>query len=319
MAQSSGTNVALLHIVESCDDFPFGMAADTYYSLYLPNDDQPHGYLLPSTVEKMPWTSEFSIQHELPRRVTVLDSSSGNNTSAAINEAFDKLITICIERDSFHVLCRRRSENFAIVGGRYDAPIFVQRFATALFGLTTRGAHLVAYTRAPGEMDMKIWIARRSAHLYTYPDMLDVTVGGGIKSGVSASETIIEEAAEEASLPAALIRQRMRSRGAISHMGLTGRGFPGEQGLVTPDYIYVYDIELPGDVIPHPHDDEVSSFELMTVDQVKAALLREDFKPDSGAVLIDFLIRHGVITPDNEKDFVEINQRLHRRLPFRTA
>jgi hypothetical protein len=35
--------------------------------------------------------------------------------------------------------------------------------------------------------------------------------------------------------------------------------------------------------------------------------------------LVDFLIRHGIITPENEPDFVEISMRLHRRLPFRTG
>lgn len=78
-------------------------------------------------------------------------------------------------------------------------------------------------------------------------------------------------------------------------------------------------MELPQDVIPRPHDDEVSSFTLMTVEDLKSALLREEFKPDSAAVLIEFLIRHSFITPENEPDFDEINTRLRRRLPFRTG
>lgn len=102
-------------------------------------------------------------------------------------------------------------------------------------------------------------------------------------------------------------------------MGITGKDFPGEKGLVTPDICHVYDMELPQDVIPRPHDDEVSSFTLMTVEDLKSALLREEFKPDSAAVLIEFLIRHSFITPENEPDFDEINTRLRRRLPFRTG
>jgi len=149
--------------------------------------------------------------------------------------------------------------------------------------------------------------------------MLDATVAGGVKSGVSPFQTIVEEADEEASLPEEYIRQHARSRGVISHMSVTGKGFPGEHGLVVPDYIYVYDIELPPDMMPRPHDEEVSAFSLMSIPEVQAALLREEFKPDSAAVLIDFLITHGVITAENEKDYVEISMRLHRRLPFRTG
>lgn len=264
----------------------------------------------------MPWTSSFTIQHS-DRIIRVLDLSDGKDTAKAVNSAFREVVTACIEQDLFHVLCRQHSEPSAIPGARYSSPVYIERFAAALFGVTSRGAHLVAYRN--DETGTKVWIPRRSAHLYTYPGMLDTSVAGGVKSGVSPFQTIVEEAYEEASLPETLIRQRACCRGVISHMNVTGEDFPGEKGLVTPDYVYVYDIELPPDVIPRPHDDEVSSFTLMTVEELKSALLSEAFKPDSAAVLIEFLIRHGVITPENEPDFVEINMRLHRRLPFRTG
>lgn len=273
--------------------------------------------MLPEVVEKMPWTADFIIQRSQPRKVIVLDSSNGKNTADAINAAFSTVVTTCVEQKLFHVLDGRHSEPFAVVGARYDRSVFVERFATALFGLTTRGAHLVAYCMDEG--GMKVWVPRRSAHLYTYPNMLDTTVAGGVKSGVPPFQTIVEEADEEAFLPEDLIRQKARCRGVISHMNVTGDDFPGEKGLVTPDYVYVYDIELPEDVTPKPHDEEVSSFTLMSIKELQAALLREEFKPDSAAVLVDFLIRHGIITPENEPDFVEISMRLHRRLPFRTG
>lgn len=272
--------------------------------------------MTPEVVDRMPWTPDFAVHHDEPRSVTVLDSSNGEDTATAINSAFAKLVSICIERDLFHVLCRQHSELAAIVGVKFSAPVFVERFAVSLFGLMSRGAHLVAYANA--DDGMKVWVSRRSPHLYTYPGMLDVTVGGGVKSGVSPLETIIQEASEEASLPEDLIRQHGRPRGVISHMNITGEGFKGEKGLVVPDYIYVYDIELPQDVVPRPHDDEVDSFYCMSVEEIQAALLRKEFKPDSAAVLIHFLIRHGVLTAENERDYVEINIRLHRMLPFRT-
>jgi hypothetical protein len=57
----------------------------------------------------------------------------------------------------------------------------------------------------------------------------------------------------------------------------------------------------------------------MRVDEVKEALSRAEFKTNSAVVMIDFFIRHGIITADNEKDYVEIVQRMHRRLPFPTV
>lgn len=315
--EGAGCSGSFLAVVAACDDFPYGPAADEYYQLYLPNDDLPHGYMLPEIVAKMPWTSSFAIHHDYPRTVTVLDSSAGSSTGAAVNAAFQELVDLCIRHDLFSVLCARHSERFALVGARYNEPVYVERFAISLFGLTTRGAHLVAYT-CTGKV-MQIWVARRASHLFTYPGMLDVTVAGGVKAGVAPAQTIVEESHEEASLAQDLVRERMQSCGALSHMGVTGKAFSGEQGLVVPDYIYTYEIELPKETVPKPNDDEVSNFDCLNIDQVKEALLAGQFKPDAGAVLVDFFIRHGIITPQNESDFIEITMRLHRRLPFRVG
>jgi hypothetical protein len=39
---------------------------------------------------------------------------------------------------------------------------------------------------------------------------------------------------------------------------------------------------------------------------------------NSAVVMIDFLVRHGVVTVENEEGFVEMGMRMHRRLPFYT-
>lgn len=274
--------------------------------------------MLPETVAKMPWTSKFQVKHGAQLSVTVLDSSAGQDTAAAINAAFAEVVDTCIEQSLFHLLCGTHSELSAVISARYDEPVYIERFATALFGVVQRGAHLIAYRGSPGP-DMGIWVSRRSPHLYTYPGLLDSTVAGGVKLGASPLRSIVEESDEEASLPADVVRSAVRSRGLISHMSLTGRGFPGEQGLVVPDYIYVYDMALPETMVPRPRDGEVGEFHCMTVREVQDALLNDEFKPDSAAVMVDFLVRHSIITPENGHDFVEISMRLHRRLPFRVG
>lgn len=264
----------------------------------------------------MPWTKRFLVDHTKGknRGVHVIDTSEGEDTAGAVNEAFSQLIDKCIEQDLFHIIDKKHSEPFSIVSAQY--PVHMERFASALFGITSRGAYITAYTRT-SDGTMKLWIPRRAAHLYTSPGMLDSTVAGGIKAGDSPLDTIVHEADEEASLPEALVRERVRSVGVLTYISVTGADFPGEKGLVVPDIIYVHDLELPGDVVPRPNDDEVEQFYCMTVGEVQKALLGGEFKPDSAAVLIDFFIRHGIMTADNEKDFIEINTRLHRRLPFR--
>lgn len=92
-----------------------------------------------------------------------------------------------------------------------------------------------------------------------------------------------------------------------------------KQGLVVPDQVFVYDLEVGPDVIPVPRDGEVKEFNLMGVDEVKTSLAAGEFKPNSAVVMLDFFIRHGIITAENEKNYVEIVSRMHRRLPFPTG
>lgn len=57
----------------------------------------------------------------------------------------------------------------------------------------------------------------------------------------------------------------------------------------------------------------------MTIDEVKAALATSEFKTNSALVMIDFFIRHGIITAENEEHYAEIVARLHRKLPLPTS
>jgi 8-oxo-dGTP pyrophosphatase MutT (NUDIX family) len=148
---------------------------------------------------------------------------------------------------------------------------------------------------------------------------LDSTVAGGVSAGTSPLQTIVREADEEASLGEDLTRKHIRSAGVLTYITLLEKGQGEVDGLVKPDMIHIYDMELAEDVIPKPHDDEVKEFYLMTSDEVKKALLQKDFKTNSAAVMIDFFIRHGLITADDECDYPEMSMRLHRTLPFATA
>jgi len=244
------------------------------YQLYIPNDDRPHGYLVPNVVKKIPWTSNFQITHET-RRVDILDSSNGQDTSAAVNAAFAGVVNACLERDLFN-LKARIYEEFTVVGVPY--PVRLYRFAAALFGIISQGAHLTVYTRTPS--GMKIWVPRRSPTIATYPNKLDSTVAGGVSAGTTPFETIVREAEEEASLPGSLVRRDIQPTGVLTYVTLLRKGQGEFGGLVKPDMVHVYDMEVAEDVIPKPHDDEV-----------KEALLRKEFKTNSAAVFIDFFIR----------------------------
>ena len=69
--------------------------------------------------------------------------------------------------------------------------------------------------------------------------------------------------------------------------------------MLQPEVQYIYDLELAEDVEPKPSDDEVEAFELMTVDEAKVALRDGEFKPNCAVVLLDFFVRHGILTSED--------------------
>ena len=271
--------------------------------------------MLQSIVQKMPWTSDFEIDHD-KRVIQLVDPGSGSDTSVDCISAFQKVVDSAIDQDNFTLLHGQHSEMYRIVGANF--PVRLERFASSLFGIISRGAHLTAYTLTASG-DLQIWVPRRSAHMFTYPGMLDSTVAGGVKAEDSPFECIVHEADEEASLPEDLVRRQVKSCGVLTYIGMSDPGSGGEQGLVCPDLLYVFDLELSEGVIPKPQDDEVQEFYLWDIERVKRALFRSEFKPNCALVMIDFFIRHGIIREDNENDYIEIATRLHRRLPFATA
>jgi isopentenyldiphosphate isomerase len=201
---------------------------------------------------------------------------------------------------------------YKIIGARY--PVHLERFTSALFGVASRGAHMTGYTKSPSG-EMKFWIPRRAPHLFTFPNKLDTTVAGGVKASHTPFRCVIEESEEEASLPRSYVAANVKNVGVITYMTRSER----KGGLIHPDVLYVFDLEMPADMVPKPNDDEVAEFVLMGIEEVKEAMRKDEFKPNCNLVMIDFFVRHGIITAEEEGDYVEICQRLHRRLPVPTA
>lgn len=149
--------------------------------------------------------------------------------------------------------------------------------------------------------------------MFIHPNKLDTAVAGGIKAEHSPLECIIAEADEEASLPADFVRKNACATGTISYVTKNTK-----TGLIHPNVLDIFDIKLPSTMIPKPQDDEVSEFHLLSIEEVKESMLRQEFKPNCALVMIDFAVRQGIITPENEADYVEITTRLRRILPVPT-
>lgn len=90
-------------------------------------------------------------------------------------------------------------------------------------------------------------------------------------------------------------------------------------GLVVAGVLYPFDIMLDSNVVPSSHDEEVKEFGLYTVDEVKQALSHRKYKPNRALVMIDFFVRHGILSVADHVDCVEINGGMHRKLPISTS
>jgi 8-oxo-dGTP pyrophosphatase MutT (NUDIX family) len=255
----------------------------------------------------MPWNENFIVNHQS----RIVDLAITDSTPEAINKAFQDTIDAAITSDNFSALHGDHSEPYLVQGVFY--PLHIERFTAPIFGIATRGAHMTGYTRSSSG-ELKIWVGRRSAHLFTYPGKLDTTVAGGVKAQHTPHQCIIEESEEEASLPKDFVSKHVRSVGVITYMTRNQR-----TGATRPDVLFVFDLEMPESLIPTPNDEEVSEFKLLSIEEVKAAMFGGEFKANCNLVMIDFFIRHGILTPENEPDYIELQQRLHRRLPIPTS
>ncbi|MGB5833093.1 MAG: DUF4743 domain-containing protein [Thiohalocapsa sp.] len=213
--------------------------------------------------------------------------------------------TICEDLRRRDLVSHLHGERYPVTPGhRDDARFLVDRACAPYFGVRAFGQHLNGFVRRSD--GLHLWVARRSANRRVYPNRLDNMVAGGLPWGVGLRENLSKECAEEASLPREIADQAI-SVGTISYCRDSDRG-------LKPDVIYCYDLELVDDVEPRCNDDEVAGFELWSAERVMSVVEEtEEFKLNCNLVIIDFLIRHGLIGPEHPH-YLELAERLHAPL-----
>ncbi len=197
-----------------------------------------------------------------------------------------------------------RNERYAVSAGFARETLFlIERAALSFLGITGYGVHVNGYIRTDSGLAM--WVAKRSLDKPTSPGKLDQIAAGGQPHGISVWDNMLKECEEEASIPAEIAR-RATPVSALSYW------YDLDVGM-RPDVIFNYDLELPRDFVPHINDDEVDSFELLPMQAVLERLAStQDFKFNSAVVIIDFAIRHGLITPEHP-EYLALQEGMHQR------
>ncbi len=225
--------------------------------------------------------------------------STVRDRTSAVSDLLDRL-----REDSF--IGPLRNEPYAVAhrpGG--EALMIIDRSAATAFGVISTGFHLNGTIGAG--TDLAMWIARRAMSKMTFPGQLDNMVAGGQPATITLAENVRKECHEEASIPEALARQAV----PVSLVSYIMKSNDGLRRHV----MYIYDLDLPPEFVPRPFDGEVDSFALTPIRQVAETVRNrpDAFKFNCNLVIIDFLIRHGMIGPDHP-DYFDLVAGLRRTL-----
>ncbi len=135
------------------------------------------------------------------------------------------------------------------------------------------------------------WVARRSPNKSIDPGKLDNLVGGRIAAGLTVDETLRKEAWEEAGIAPALLE-------GVNCLGAVRVEYSVPEGLHR-EILFVHDLWLPPDFKPANQDGEVSEIRLYPIEEVIREVLSGEFTLDSGAVMVDGLLRLGALMPED--------------------
>jgi 8-oxo-dGTP pyrophosphatase MutT (NUDIX family) len=228
----------------------------------------------------------------------VFDSAAGDLRLAASTPdrgarttAIDR-VTRALARDG--LLSTWRDERYAVAVEFGAATLVdIERAAARYFGVRTYAVHLNGLVESDGGLTM--WLARRSRTKGIDPGMLDNLVGGGIATGYGVLDTLRKEAWEEAGIPAALAA-RARPQGSIDICRVQPQGLQRET-------VFVYDLVLDGNFVPANQDGEAIEHRRVTLSDAAELIAADDradeVTADASLVILDCLLRHGVLGPES--------------------
>lgn len=324
------TAASFYEVICQCNKFDRDVGG--LWEFRLLDNVRPVGYMLPEFVAGMVWEGTGFHVSKSERRVHLaLDVGRG-----------DDVVDIC--RSEFVGLCEK---NAGAVGGlgqwlgsKVDfhpirgldghlAGLQMPSPLRGVFGIVTSGVHMNVYTmkKVHGRPKMHIWVSRRSQNV-TDAGKLDQVVAGAMDpvDDMDPLKTLRREAME-ARLAVDIASRRVTADGVevgtvergrrISFYDRKGPTAGSEQGQLEPGIRFTFDLEVDASFRPRPGEPRaVSGFILKAVEDVKRDLVRAEWKPNCGLVMLDFLLCKGQIKPKDDERYGLLRQGLQRELPF---
>ncbi|KAI5455755.1 hypothetical protein BGZ63DRAFT_429633 [Mariannaea sp. PMI_226] len=300
------SGLALLKIVDSWPNFLREPAAyrcwmKNYYYFMIEGYPKPFGYMHTSILDGLNLSSSWQIDKK--RRTLTMVRGTFQERTQVMRETLLQAVT------EGQTTSPRKfyDEALRVVSCEGKHVLDMDRSGLDTFGVTSFSAHMIGFVNDGN--GIKYWVPKRSSTKPTVPNKLDSTVAGVIRSDEKPFDCIVRKTVAETSVPAEYVKANTISCGAISYqMSITSTGNPGCQHITS----YLYEMEFKEGVVPRPENDEVDAFTLMTREDIMIALTNGDFVANRAMVWLAHFIRHGILTPENEPDFLKINQGLNK-------
>ena len=279
----------LLRWVQRCHNYQLNQFRPFYVAGY------KVGWIRPEDLPLFEQSPElFAVESE--RVVLLGEPSSPKERSAQLDAVLRQW------RDQGHIT-GWRDEHY-LISNDEGTPLFsVERSATALLGVLNLGVHLNGFVKRTD--GIWLWMARLARNRPRYPGKLDQMVAGGMTAYQSPQQVMKRECQEEAGVPMTLAE-------TLKSVGLVTLCHHNSKGQLRREILYTYDLELPETFQPCNQDGEVEEFQLMPIAEVVRLVAETDeIKTNCNLVVLDFLVRHGVLQAD-QAYYAELVEGLRR-------
>ena len=240
--------------------------------------------------------AELIIKNKLPYTLKNKNLFFKDTNKKNLNHTLKNTCKLLVEKN---IISSVTGEYFPCVTSFGKKELFVlERALVEYLGIRGYGVHLVAYIKKKN--NIKLWIPLRAPNKRVEPNKLDNTVAGGISAGETIYEALKRESFEEASLKSNVLNNALQV-GTINYV------WRNKKFSLRRDTLFLFDLELNSDIIPHNNDGELFNYSLLhskkVIEKIKNT---KEFKKNCALVLISFFIRKGLINSKNEKDYEEI-------------
>ncbi len=230
------------------------------------------------------------------------------NNNLVLKEKRKKALNITL-RNTCELLLEKKiikdvtGENFPCVISLGKKEYFVlERALVEFLGIRGYGVHLVAYVK--NNKNIKIWVPLRARTKRVEPYKLDNTVAGGISAGETVFDALYREGYEEASLSNKVLQKAVQ-------VGTLNYSWRNKELSIRRDTLFLFELELPKNIIPKNSDGEVINFRLYNSKEIIEKIqMTSHFKKNCALVLANFFIRRGLINSKNERNYEEVSRGL---------